>query len=349
MRNVRIGLLIAQSGSAGLWGPSAKACGELAVRELNNNSGILKRPVELCVLDAGQDAQSAAEAARRAIDMHKVEGVVTMIPSYARESVAAVTSDRVPLVYTPQFEGGPRERNVMTTGETSVELIAPALRWLMERKGAKRFFLCGNDYIWPRDSLRIAREMIRRAGGVVTGELYVPVGVNDYDEILDRIRTTRTDVVMPYFLGSDNITFNRAFCHMGLSPSVLRFSSAIDETVVYGLRDDETENVFVTSAYFASIRSRNNGAFLERYHTAFGDNPPPANAFGQSCYEGIYSLASMVEQVGSFDIRLLKRVFGRAPLEKTARGNEAKPPVGSRHPVHLARLDGYEFSILTPT
>ncbi|HZG28321.1 ABC-type branched-chain amino acid transport system, substrate-binding protein [Ensifer adhaerens] len=348
MKNVRIGLLIAQSGAAGLWAPSAEACGRLAVRELNSNSGILKRPVELCVVDAGQSAQSAAEAAHRAIEEQMVEGVVTMIPSYARESVAAVTSDRVPLVYTPQFEGSARERNVMTTGETAVELIAPALRWLMEKKGAKRFFLCGNDYIWPRNSLSIARELIRRAGGLVTGELYVPVGVNDYDEILDRVAKTRSDVVMPYFLGSDSIAFNRAFCDMGLSPRVLRFSSAIDETIVYGLRDDETENIFVSSAYFSSIRSRNNGAFLERYHTAFGDNPPPANAFGQSCYEGIYSLASMVEQAGSFDIRLLKRVFGRAPLQKTARGNEATPAVGSRHPVHVARIDGYEFSILTP-
>lgn len=56
----------------------------------------------------------------------------------------------------------------------------------------------------------------------------------------------------------------------------------------------------------------------------------------------------MVEESGSFDIRLLKRVFGRAPQQKTARGTEAMPAVGSRHPVHLARLDGYDFSILNP-
>jgi ABC-type branched-subunit amino acid transport system substrate-binding protein len=347
VHDVRIGLLIAQSGSAGLWAPSAEACGRLAVQELNRGSGILKRNVELFVVDAGPTADSAAAAAKHAIERHNVAGLVTMTPSYAREAVANVTSDRVPLVYTPQFEGFAPERNVMTTGETSDELIAPALRWLMERKGAKRFFLCGNDYIWPRSSLRIARELIRRAGGVVMGEIYVPVGVLDYDEILDRIRTTASDVVLPYFLGSDSIAFNRAFCEVGLSPGVLRFTSAIDETIVYGLQAHETENVFVSSAYFSAMRSRNNGAFLERYHTAYGENPPPANAFGQSCYEGIYSLAAMVEEAGSFDIRLLKRVFGRTLQQKTARGTEAKPVVGSRHPVHVARLDGYEFSILT--
>jgi urea transport system substrate-binding protein len=344
LNTVRIGLLIAQQGSAGLWGPSAEACGRLAIDEINRQSGILRRPVELRVIDAGLTAQSAAQAANQAVVEQKVSGVVSMIPSYARDSVARVTSDRVPLVYTPQFEGF--AGNVMTTGETADELMSPALHWLMERKGARRFFLCGNDYIWPRCSLQIARTLIERCGGIVTGELYVPVGVADYDEILDRIRTTRSDVVLPYFLGSDNISFNRAFCEVGLSPQVLRFTSAIDETVVYGLREEETENVYVSSAYFAAIRSRNNGAFLERYHTAYGENPPPANAFGQSCYEGIYSLAAMVEEAGSFDVRLLKKVFGRVPMRKTARGLETTPAVGSRHPVHVARLDGYQFSIM---
>ncbi|PZU21284.1 MAG: amino acid ABC transporter [Shinella sp.] len=346
MKPVRIGLLIAQQGSAGLWAPSAEACGRLAVHEINQNSGILKRHIELHVIDAGTTAESAAEAARHAVDERGVAGVVSMIPSYARESVARATSERVPLVYTPQFEGYARERNILTTGETAEELMTPALRWLMAQKNARRFFLCGNDYIWPRSSLKIARTFIERAGGIVTGELYTPVGVLDFDEMLDRIKTTCSDVVLPYFLGSDSIAFNRAFYEMGLSPSVLRFSSAIDETIVYGLSEDETENIFVASAYFSAMRSRNNGAFLERYHTAYGENPPPANAFGQSCYEGIYSLAAMVEEAGSFDVRLLKKVYGRVPLQKTARGNEARPAVGSRHPVHVARLDGYDFSIL---
>lgn len=264
MRNVRIGLLIAQKGSAGLWAPSAEACGRLAVEEINRNSGILRHSVELCVIDAGATARSAAAAAKHAIEDRHVAGIVTMIPSYARQSVANITSDRVPLVYTPQFEGDARERNVMTTGETADELIAPAIRWLVERKGARRFFLCGNDYIWPRSSLKIARDLIRHAGGEVTGELYVPVGLTDYDEILDRIRTTHSDVVLPYFLGSDSIAFNRAFCEMGLSPHVLRFSSAIDETIVYGLSEDERK----TSSSPPPISRRSAHATTARFWNA---------------------------------------------------------------------------------
>lgn len=346
MRSVRIGLMIPQTGSAGLWAPSAEACGRLAVDEINQISGIWRRPVELCVIDAGETGESAGRAARDALKGRGVDGLVGMVPSYARDFVARAAAGRVPFVYTPQFEGLSSNASVMTTGETADEQLAPGIEWLSECKHARRFLLCGSDYIWPRMSFQIARTLIARFGGTVTGEYYRAVGQHDFDEILDRITATRTDVVVPYFLGHDSIAFSRAFCAAGLGSRVLRFSPAIDETIVYGLEEHETENIYVSSSYFASIRSRNNGAFLERYHTAFGDTPPPANSYGESCYEGIYSLAALIEEAESLDARDVMRFYGRTIQQRTARGDEARPVVGSRHPIYLARLDGYDFSIV---
>lgn len=346
MRRVRICLLVPQSGAAGLWAPSAEACGRLAVDEINRMSGILRRPVELCIVNAGETGASAGRAALDAIEFDGVDGIVGMLPSFARDFVARAAHGRVPFIYTPQFEGSSSTLDVMATGETADELLAPAIQWLSESKRARRYFLCGNDYVWPRSSLQIARALIARSGGTVTGEYYLPLGQHDFDEILDRIKTTRSDAVLPYFLGFDCIAFNRAFCAAGLSSHVLRFSSAIDETVAYGLDPSETENLYAASSYYASIRSRNNGAFLERYHTAFGDNPPPANAFGESCYEGIYSLAALIEEAASLDARKLRRLYGRTVQQRTARGDQAQSVVGTRHPIYLAQIDGYDFSII---
>jgi ABC-type branched-subunit amino acid transport system substrate-binding protein len=309
-------------------------------------SGILRRPVELRIINAGESGVSAGQAARDAIEIHGAHGIVGMLSSFARDFVVSAARGRVPFIYTPQFEGLSSTFGVMTTGETADELLAPAIQWLSESKRARRYLLCGNDYVWPRSSLKIARALIARFGGTVTGEHYLPVGLHDFDEILDRIKATRSDVVVPLFLGLDCIAFNRAFCAAGLSSSVLRFCSAIDETIIYGLESDETENLYAASSYFASIRSRNNSAFLERYHTAFGDSPPPANAYGESCYEGIYSLAALIEEAGSCDARELARFYGRTIQQRTARGDEARPVVGSRHPIFIAQLDGYDFSIV---
>lgn len=313
--------------------------------EINRHSGILGQHVELMVEDAGATAADAHAATRRAIE-GGAQGIVGMLPSYARSAIARATLNTVPFIYTPQFEGLAREPQTIATGETASELLAPGLRWLADHRKARRYFLCGSDYVWPRTSLSIARAMIPRVGGEVVGEAFIPVGSTDYDALIEQIKKARPDVVLPYFLGCDGIAFNRTFHAAGLCPHVLRFTSAIDETIVYGLPPEATENLFVSSGYFASVRSHNNGAFLERYHTAYGDAPPPVNSFGQSCYEGIYSLASLVEQAEVFDARAIHRLSGRAQQQRTARGSQTRPIVGGRHPIHFAQLDGYDFKVV---
>lgn len=346
-RLIKLGLLLPRSGVSGIWAPSAVACAQLATAELNEAGGVLGRHVALVPLDAGTTALSAAEAASDAVCDQGIDAIVGMFASFCRRPVSRAINGRVPFIYTPQFEGFETDASVVTTGETSRELLAPALRLLSEGNRERRYFLCGNDYMWPRASVAVARAMIQESGrGVVTGEMFLPLGSRDYDEILSRIATTRSDVVMPFFLGADAIHFNRAFCEAGLVSQATRFACAVDETIVYGLAEHETENLYVSAAYFGSIRSHNNGAFLERYHTLHGDNPPPANAFGQSCYEGVHCFAALAEAAETTRARSVLNRLGRASQHRTARGAKGGTVAGARQPVHLARVDGHEITVL---
>lgn len=345
-RSLKIALLAAQAGPAGLWSPSAVACANLAIRELNETGGILARPVVLNVHNIGTTAAEAAEAALAAIEQHGAEAIIGMFPSYARRAVSWAVGRRVPFIYTPQYEGGETDPSVVTTGETSLELLMASLRWLTEQRGARRFFLCGSDYVWPRSTFATARRLIREAGAEVVGEQLLPLENSDFDEVLGRIRAGRTDVVLPYFLGSDAIAFNRAFSEAGLPRHMLRFTSAVDETVLYGLDENATENLFVSAAYFSTLRSRRNGAFLERYHTAYGDTPPPLNGFGESCYEGIHCLAALAEAAGSLRPAELLPFVGAVPQRRTARALDDTPCAGGPRPIHLARVDGHDFKVL---
>jgi urea transport system substrate-binding protein len=343
MTGMKIGLLVPEAGPAGLWAPSAWACATMAAREINELGGMLGRPVELIRIDAGTTGTSAAWAARQAVDIDGVEAIIGMFPSYARQPVLHSIADSVPFVYTPQFEGLQEHANLITTGETSSELLGPTIEWLMRSRKVSRFFLCGSDYNWPRSSFAIAKRIIREAGGTVTGEIYRPFEHANFEDVFDAIRETRSDVVLPHFLGLDAVQFNRAFARAGLSSQTLRLASAVDETVIYGLDDDATENMYLASAYFSAVRSRNNGAFLERYHGLFGDNPPPANAYGQSCYEGLHCLAGLVATAGTAETRQVRAALGKSRQTKSARGLDSAPVTGGRHPIHIARVDGYDI------
>ncbi len=346
MASVKVGLLVPEDGPAGLWAPSAWACADLAVKELNNLGGLLRRPVELIRIDAGTTRATAAFAARQAIELDGISALIGMFPSYARDSVREVVGDRIPFIYTPQFEGLERDLNIISTGETSRELLRPAIEWLMQTKGVSRFLLCGSDYIWPRLSFQIAKSIIKDVGGSIVGEHYLALNGKDFEPVLDAVKASRCDIVLPHFLGQDAVAFNRAFGEARLASQALRLASAVDETVVYGLDENATENLFVASAYFSTVRSRNNGAFLERYHTSFGDTPPPANAYGQSCYEGLYCLAGLAEAAGSMETARIRAAVGRSRQLKSARGNDLEPLTGGRHPIHLARVDGYDIRLV---
>lgn len=343
---IKIGLLTPGEGPAGIWTPSAQASAILAVAEINEAGGLLGRQVDLIIGDGGSTACEAASAAMDLVELDEVDAIVALLPSFARWPVSNAVGSRVPFIYTPQFEGYESNPSVVTVGETSEELLKPGLAWLGEHKHARRYYLLGNDYIWPRSTLATARRLIRDMGAEVVGERILPFGFSDYEPLLEEIRRSKADVVMPYLLGYEALGFDRAFVEAGLDSRMLRFTSAIDETVLYALGPDCTQNLFVTSAYFSTLRSRNNDAFLERYHGSFGSSPPPTNGFGQSCYEGIHCLAALVSACGAFDPHHIQRRVGHAMQERTARGFDRTAVAGAPKPVHLATVDGVEFQVI---
>ena len=345
-RPVKIGVLIPRTGPAGIWAPSCEASALLAACEANAAGGLKGRDIDLIVRDSGSTDRSAAEAASAITAIDEVDCVVAMVPSSARQPVRSAIRQRIPFVYTPQFEGAERYPDIITIGETARELLKPGIDWLVEEKRAQRFFLIGNDYIWPQRSMAQARRLIRDHGGEVVGDLEVPFGVEDHDAILSRIRRSRPDVVLTWLLGHEAIVFNRAFAASGLAAGTLRFSTSIDETILYGIGADATENLYVSSAYFSSLRSRNNDAFLEKYHQHFGTSPPPPNSFGESLYEGVHCLIGLGEAAGSLASADIVKKLGRSVQKRTARGFEANAATGNRHPIHIAAVDGIDFRII---
>jgi urea transport system substrate-binding protein len=342
-----MGLLIPREGPAGIWAPSCEISAILAVSELNVCGGILGRHVDLLIADAGDTDASAAAAAAAVVGVDSAEVVVAMVTSSARNLVAKeLHRRRVPFIYTPQFEGGELDPGVLTVGETAEDLLPPGLSWLATEKRASRFFLLGNDYVWPLESMDRARRIITDMGCSVVGNAVIPFGVEDHEQLMARIVRARPHVVVSWLLGHEAVIFNRAFAASGLASRILRFSTSIDETILYAIGETCTENLYVASSYFSSLRSRNNDVFLERYHSCFGDTPPPANGFGESLYEGVHCLAGLVEASESLRPKDLSRKIGRVEQLRTARGFDPRVVAGAARPVLLAVAEGHEFRVI---
>jgi ABC-type branched-subunit amino acid transport system substrate-binding protein len=269
-----------------------------------------------------------------------------MHTSYVRQRILSAVGGQIPFVYTPLYEGGEATPGVFAIGETPARQLRPAMEWLTARERPRRWALIGNDYVWPHVSNRLARGYLAECGAEVVAEQYVPLGTDDYGDVLSLLRRTRADAVLLSLVGHDAIEFNRDFGSSGLARHALRLSAAIEENELLAIGAENTERLYVASSYFSTLTTDANLAFKERYHNHFGERAPTLNSLGQSTYEGVHFLASLFER------GLAERAHwddaGREPIAyRSAREGAYAGNGMNLAPIYLAVAEGHVFRVLT--
>ena len=341
---VRVGLVIPLQGPAGLFGPSCEAVAETAVRRINR-SGPLGAPVSLEVIDGGAPPSQVAAEVSRLIALGRIDGVTGWHISAVREALAPVTVGRVPYVYTSIYEGGEAREGVFCTGETPVRQVAPALRWMRDELDLRRWYVVGDDYIWPRRSVARTREYVRELGLTLSGISYVPLGTQEFSAVLRSLEVSDAQGVLVYLVGQDAVHFNRAFAARGLHERMVRLTPLMGESVLLASGAESTRELYSSAAYFRSLATTDALDFGRDYVELHGPDAPPLNNAAESCYEGLMALAALGRRAGSLELRPVLRHAAEAGYDGP-RGAMAFRGNHLQQRVHLARADAYDFDVV---
>jgi urea transport system substrate-binding protein len=340
----RVGLVVPLQGPAGLFGPSCEAVAATTVRAIND-AGVLGRELVVEVVDDGAPPAQVGATVGRLIDAGRIDAVTGWHISAVRHAVAPMTAGRVPYVYTSLYEGGESRPGVFCSGETPARQIAPALRWLRDVCGVRRWFVVGDDYIWPRASVEVTREFARRLDLQLIGTSYVPLGTDDFRGVVERIRASDAQGVLLYLVGQDAVQFNRVFAEHGLQERLVRFTPLMEENMLLASGAEATSNLFVCASYFRSLATPSALQFSGDYADQHGPDAPPLNNAAESCCEGLMALAALAQRAGSLEVHRMTAVADglgydgpRGPVSFT--GNHLQQRV------HLAVADGYDFDVL---
>ena len=85
--------------------------------------------------------------------------------SVSRKSVLPVVEElKVPLFYPVQYEGEESSKNVFYTGAAPNQQAIPAVDYLMNELGVKRWVLAGTDYVYPRTTNKILEPYLKDHG-----------------------------------------------------------------------------------------------------------------------------------------------------------------------------------------
>jgi len=302
-----VGLLTSKSGSGCVFATATENLATMAVDEINADGGIRGRPVRLAVGDDGTDpALGAFEAQRLVHTGCRVIMVCTTSATFARVS-DELRGLGVLLVQTLMNEGGLGGDLRVQLGERPHEQLRAAVTPMMREAGGRRWFLAGNDYVWPQAVHTAARRVVAEQRGHVVGEAFAGLGTGDFTPVIDAVLASGADLVLSSFVGADLVAFERQ-CHaMGVRDRARSLALALDEPARERIGDAAGAGMWGVSGYFEQLPDEVNADFLRRYRRAFGAFAPPVSSISESAYEALHLYAAAARRAGEDEPRTVAR------------------------------------------
>ncbi|WP_423196541.1 MULTISPECIES: urea ABC transporter substrate-binding protein [unclassified Cupriavidus] len=311
---IKVGILHSLSGTMAISETSLKDVALMTIDEINKSGGVLGRKLEPVVVDPASNWPLFAEKARQLITNDKVAVTFGCWTSVSRKSVLPVYEELNSLLFYPvQYEGEEMSKNVFYTGAAPNQQAIPAVEYLMSKEGggAKRFFLLGTDYVYPRTTNKILRAFLKSKGVADKDieEVYTPFGHSDYQTIVANIKKFSQGgktAVISTINGDSNVPFYKELGNAGLKAKdvpVVAFS--VGEEELRGIDTKPLVGHLAAWNYFMSVKNPENEAFKKQWAAWVKANNLPGgdkrvtNDPMEATYVGIHMWAQAVKKAGT--------------------------------------------------
>ena len=254
----RVGLLFSRESLTAATEITQENATRMAIDEVNAAGGIDGVPLTPISAGVGAQPPDYRQAAEWLCDAQRVPLIFGSHMSSTRKAVLPVVeSRRALLFYATLYEGFEYSPNCFYTGsvpnQNSVQLASYVIRHF-----GNRVLFIGGQYVYPRESNRIMRELYEQAGGEVVAETYLPLNARQDDpaEVLKRAIALRPDAIYSTMVGRDIVKLYRAYRALGLNPARMPIVSlATNETDVAAMTSEEAEGHITAAPYFATLDS----------------------------------------------------------------------------------------------
>jgi urea transport system substrate-binding protein len=306
---IKVGILHSLSGTMAISETTLKDVMLMLIDEQNKKGGLLGRKLEPVVVDPASNWPLFAEKARELLQKDKVAAVFGCWTSVSRKSVLPVFEELNGLLFYPvQYEGEESSRNVFYTGAAPNQQAIPAVDYLMENEGVKRWVLAGTDYVYPRTTNKILEAYLKMKGVKPEDIMvnYTPFGQSDWQSIVAEIKkfgsAGKKTAVVSTINGDANVPFYKELANQGVKAKdipVVAFS--VGEEELAGIDTKPLVGHLAAWNYFESVKTPANERFIKEWK-AFTKNPKRVtNDPMEAHYIGFNMWVKAVEKAGTTD------------------------------------------------
>lgn len=313
----RVGVLFSKSGFMAVIEETQLRGTLLAIDEINAAGGINGREILPVFYDPASEASAFGHYAKRLMVADDVTTIFGCYTSSSRKAVLPVVERLNGLLWYPTlYEGFELSPNIIYTGAAPNQNSVALCRFLTANYGP-RFYFVGSDYIYPHESNRIMRGIVRSNGGEVAGERYVSLRARpaDFLPIMREIRQLRPDVIFSTVVGDTTSYLYQACADAGFDPKTMPIASlTTTEAEIRAMGFDVGEGQITAAPYFQGIGGECEDSFVSRYKRRYGDDEP-TNMCVEAAYFQVHVFAKALEATNSMDTDVLRPMVLGASLD----------------------------------
>jgi urea transport system substrate-binding protein len=306
---IKVGVLHSLSGTMAISETTLKDTMLMLIEDQNKKGGLLGKKLEAVVVDPASNWPLFAEKARELIQKEKVAATFGCWTSVSRKSALPVFEELNGLLFYPvQYEGEESSKNVFYTGAAPNQQAIPAVDYLMNDIGVKRWVLAGTDYVYPRTTNKIL-EAYLKAKGVDAKDIminYTPFGHADWQSIVADIKKFgskgKKTAVVSTINGDANVPFYKELGNQGISAEdipVVAFS--VGEEELSGIDTKPLVGHLAAWNYFMSVESKDNADFIKKWKKFIKNDKRVTNDPMEAHVIGFNMWVKAVEKAGTTD------------------------------------------------
>ncbi|WP_029278473.1 ABC transporter substrate-binding protein, partial [Carnobacterium jeotgali] len=287
-----------KTGEVSAYGTAEANAVKLAVKEINDNGGILDKKIDLVEYDTKSDNTEAASIATKLATQDEVSIIVGPATTGAvKASTPAVTRAGVSLV-TPSGtddsltidENGKVQPNIFRTSfQDSFQGIALA-EFATNELGAKKALVIGDsssDY-----ALGLTKAFEGKFDGEIVAEENFTADDTDFSAILTRIKDLDFDFIfLPGYYNQAGLIIKQAR-EMGITQPILGADGFGNEALLELAGVDNVDDVYYSAHYSPNSEDAQVKEFIAAYKAEYDVDP---DMFAALAYDTVYLVAQAIE------------------------------------------------------
>lgn len=304
----RVGVLFSRTGFMAVIEETQLRGTLLAIEEINSSGGINGRELMPVLYDPASEAAAFGLCAKRLMVEDGINTIFGCYTSSSRKAVLPVVERLNGLLWYPTlYEGFEFSPNIIYTGAAPNQNSLALCRYLMETYG-RRFYFIGSDYVYPRESNRVMRELVRHGGGEVVGEVYLSLRAQrrDFLPIMRDIRSQSPDVIFSTVVGDSTTYLYQSYIDARFNAKTMPIASlTTTEAEIRAMGFDVGEGHITAAPYFEGLANESNSSFVSRYKKRYGQDQP-TNMCVEAAYFQVHVFARTLERTNCIETDVLR-------------------------------------------